>query len=217
MSGTITIEGTDYSLSDGDYSLASIFKKEMVDGGMVPETVFHANVKSYHSDDSYRAFIQEMFDTKGDGHPSLLLVAVGGPGQIAETIRAARSHGIKSAMRGAARKEKPWEAKLMAVLSEVMHSAGSAYYAENKEALFEKCGVPNDARTDDYIEVLVNSGKGNLGCKVHTVEATSKWGKEGKYSVTLAYRLDINNKTRASNKTTTAPANGAAEQQPSAK
>ena len=213
---TITIDGTDYSLTDGDYPLSEIFKKEMTDNGHVKEGLFEANVKSYHSDDNYRAFVQDAYDSEGSGHASLLLVAVGGPGMIAETIRQARKHGIKSALRAAAKKEKAWEAKLMGVLSEVMHEAGAAYYAANKEELFEKCGIPNDARTDDYIQALVNSGKGNLGCKVHTVEGTSEWGKFGKYSVTLAYRLDINNKTRASNKDTVAPANGA-EAQPSAK
>lgn len=217
MSDTVTINGTDYSLTDGDYSLAAVFKKSSADAGHFSTDVFEANVVSYHSDESFRAFVQDAYDEQGENHPNLLLVAFGGPAAIAKVMRDARKAGIKSALRGAARKEKPWEAKLMAVLSEVMHEAGAAYYAENKDSLFEKCGVPNDARTDDYVQVLVNSGKGNLGCKVHTMEATSQWGKEGKYSLTLAYRIDINNKTRASNKTTAAPANGEGEAQPSAK
>ena len=210
----VTINGTDYTLVDGNYLLADVFKKSSVDAGHIKGEVFNANVVAYHSDDSFRSFIQDGFDADGENHPNLLLVAFGGPGAIASVMREARKHGIKSALRGAAKKEKSWEAKLMSILAGVMHEAGAAYYAENKESLFEKCGVPNDSRTDDYIQVLVNSGKGNLGCKVHTMEDTSQWGKFGKYSVTMAYRIDINNKTRASHKT--APANGA-ETQPSAK
>ena len=102
----------------------------------------------------------------------------------------------------------------MKILAEVMHDAGKDYYEENKEALFEKCGVPNDARTDDYTQIIENTGKGNLGCKVHTKEATSQWGKEGKYSLTLAYRIDINNKTRASVKKTQTSTNGEAAAAP---
>ena len=217
---TVTIEGIDYSIQDGEYNLNKVFQLEMVDEGHVDKGVFLANVQAYHSDSSFRTFVQECVDAgQGDKikYAQLMLCAFGGPESVKDTVRSARAAGISSAARGGAKKDKPWEAKLMSALSAVMHDSGKRYFEENKEVLFEKCGVPNDARSDDYIELLVNSGKGNLGCKVHTVEATSKWGKEGKYSVTLAYRLDINNKTRASNKTTAAPANGAAEQQPSAK
>ena len=199
---TVTIEGIDYSIQDGEYNLNKVFQLEMVDEGHVDKGVFLANVQAYHSDSGFRTFVQECVDAgQGDKikYAQLMLCAFGGPESVKDTVRSARAAGIRSA------------------LSAVMHDSGKRYFEEKKEVLFEKCGVPNDARSDDYIELLVNSGKGNLGCKVHTVEATSKWGKEGKYSVTLAYRLDINNKTRASNKTTAAPANGAAEQQPSAK
>ena len=134
-------------------------------------------------------------------------------------MRDARKAGIKSALRGAPKKNKSWEAKVMAILSSVMHEAGKGYYAEHSAAMFEKCGVPNDARTADYIQMLVNSGKGNLGCKVHTLEnVTSEWGKTGDYAMTLAYRIDINNKTRASNKAPKVDAHtNGGEVQPSAK
>tara|TARA_R110000824_G_scaffold108475_3_gene255535 strand:- start:3005 stop:3664 length:660 start_codon:yes stop_codon:yes gene_type:complete len=217
---TITIEGTDYSLVDGNYDLSTIFKKEAAFGGAIPDgqTLFSANVKAYHSDDAYRSMVQDAFDSKGENHPTLLMVSFGGPGQIASLIREARKHGVKSALRGSQAKEKPWEAKLMAVLSEVMHSAGEQYFNDNKEALFEKCGVPNDARSDSYVEVLTNSGKGNLGCRVHSEQATSKWGRNAKYSWTLAYRIDINNKTRASSKAaeTNGAASAPAQSQPTA-
>ena len=211
---TITIEGTDYSLVDGNYDLSSIFKKDAAFGGAIPdgEALFGSNVKAYHSDDAYRAMVQEAYDSKGENHPTLLMVSFGGPGQIAELMRNARKHGVKSAMRGSQAKDKPWEAKLMAVLADVMHTAGEQYFNDNKDALFEKCGVPNDSRSDSYIEVLTNSGKGNLGCKVHSEQATSQWGKTAKYSTTLAYRIDINNKTRASSKGTVS--NGASTAAP---
>ena len=201
---TITIEGIDYSLVDGDYDLSAMFKKDTAYSGGIPdgEAIFGANVKAYHSDDAYRAMVQEAYDEDGEHAPLLLMVSFGGPGQIASMIRTARKHGVKSALRGSQAKDKPWEAKFMAVISEVMHKAGEQYFLENKDSLFEKCGVPNDARSDNYIEILTNSGKGNLGCKVHSEQATSKWGKEAKYSWTLAYRIDINNKTRASAKKT---------------
>lgn len=201
---TITIEGTDYSLVDGNYDLSAIFKKDAAFGGSIPdgETLFNANVKAYHSDDSYRSMVQDAFDSKGENHPTLLMVSFGGPGQIASLIREARKHGVSSALRGSQARDKPWEAKFMGVLSEVMHTAGEQYFQENKDSLFDKCGVPNDARSDSYIEVLTNSGKGNLGCRVYSEEATSQWGRHAKYSWTLAYRIDINNKTRASVKET---------------
>ena len=209
----VTIDGTDYSLNDGDYNLAAMFKKDAADQGHIQAEVFNANVVTYHSDESFKNLMREEYEKDGENAGICLLVAFSGPQSITDVGRAARRHGLKASTRSAAKRKKPWEAKVMAKLAKVMHKAGQEYFEANMQNIFEECGVPNDKRVGDFVQLLVNSGKGNLGSKVHTIEETSQWGKPGPYAVTLAYRLDINNRTRASNKApkANAPVNGAGD------
>jgi len=79
----------------------------------------------------------------------------------------------------------------------------SDYYEANKEELWSKCEVPTSERSDDYSDMLINTGRGTLGYRVDQWEGVSpKTDAQGKFAITLTYRLDANNKGRAVRKET---------------
>lgn len=211
---SITVDGIDYALVDGNYDLGSLFKRNIVDAGQISEEVFNANVVAYHTDDKFKSFVQSAFDDGGENNAQLLLVAFGGPSAILDFIRSAKEHGIKGARRGTKRNTRAWQSQMIEALSAVGHKAMQEYFADNKDELFQKCGVPNESRQDSYEDMLVATGRGTLSYKVSMWEGVGASDDHGKFAISLAYRLDANNKGRAKRKTT----NGVAESaQPSAK
>ena len=201
---SININGTDYETVSDGYDLEVVFSKKMVDGGMCTQEIYESNVVAYHSQEAFQNFVNDAFDNGGERNPQLLLVALGGPGAIGDLIKNARSFGIKGTRAGTARKQRAWQTNLIEALVGIGHGAMSDYYNENKEELFTKCSVPTDAQSDDYSQMLINTTRGTLGYRVDQWEGTSpKTGAEGKFAITLTYRLDANNKGRAVRKDTT--------------
>lgn len=201
---SINIKGTDYETDCGGYDLEVVFSKKMVDGGMVSQDIYESNVVAYHSQEAFKNFVNDAYDNGGDRNPQLLLVALGGPGAIGDLIKNARSHGIKGTRAGTVRKQRAWQTNLIEALVAVGHGAMQEYYDANKQDLWSKCNVPTDAQSDDYSNMLINTTRGTLGYRVDQWEGTSpKTGAEGKFAITLTYRLDANNKGRAQRKETT--------------
>ena len=199
---SITISGTDYALADGEYNLEVIFNRKMV-GSMVKEEVFEKNVIAYHEQEAFKSFVQTAYDAGGSDSGQLLLVSLGGPAAIGELIKSARSAGIKSARSGTVRKTRAWQTNFIQALVEIGHTAMSEYYDANKEELWSKCEVPTSERSDDYSDMLINTGRGTLGYRVDQWEGVSpKTDAQGKFAITLTYRLDANNKGRAVRKET---------------
>jgi len=128
---------------------------------------------------------------------------LGGPGAIGELIKNARSFGIKGTRAGTVRKQRAWQTDFIEALVGIGHGAMEDYYNEHKQELWTKCKVPTDAQSDDYSNMLINTTRGTLGYRVDQWEGTSpKTGAEGKFAITLTYRLDANNKGRAQRKDT---------------
>ena len=199
---TITHAGTDYDLTVGDYDLEVIFSKKMVAGGMVEEEVFNSNVVAYHTVEPFRNFVNTTFADKGvEKNPQLLLITLGGPDSIVDFIKDARTAGIKGTRAGTARKQSSWMSQLIGALIPVGHSAMKDYYVANKEELWSKCSIPADAQSDDFVQMLINTGRGTIGYKCDEwTGVSSKTGDEGTYAINLNFRLDANNKGRAKRK-----------------
>ena len=82
------------------------------------------------------------------------------------------------------------------------------YYEEHKEKMWGDFKIPTEAQSDSFADMLINTGRGTLGCRVDQWEGVSpKTQDEGKYAINLNFRLDANNKGRAKRK----DSNGVAE------
>ena len=197
---SITIDGTDYTLTDGDYDLKALFKRNIVDAGQIKEGVFNANVVAYHTDDNFKSFVQAAYSDGGENSAQLLLVSFGGPDAIMQFVRMTKEHGIKGAKRGTRRSTRAWQSQLIEVLSAIGHKAMDDYFNDHKAELFTKCGVPTDAQKESFEDMLIATGRGTLSYKVSVWDGVGATGDQGSYAVSLAYRLDANNKGRAKRK-----------------
>ena len=193
---SIQVDGRVYSLTDGAYDLKVLFKHNIVLAGQIADAVFNANVINYYTDDSFKGFVRDAYDNGGDNAGQLLLVAFGGPGAIQEVMQSARSNGVKGSKQ-TSRRKRAWQSQLIEALVDHGHNAMSAYFNDNKAELMEKCGVPEDDRKENYEDMLISTGRGTLSYKVSTWEGDGAANKSGKYAISLAYRLDANNKGRA--------------------
>jgi len=186
-----------YETTDGDYNLDALFKKNIVDAGQIAASIFSANIAAYNNDDSFKSFVRAAYDGGGDNAPQLLLVAFGGPEAIKQVMKLARTHGIKGANKATARKGRAWQSQLIGAISDVGHRAMSDYFNDNKDELFEKCGVPTESRRDSFENMLMATGRGTLSHKVSSWDGVGKAGDKGGFAVSLVYRLDGNIKGRA--------------------
>jgi len=191
------VNGSSYETNDGDYNLDALFKKNIVDAGQIAASVFSANIAAYHTDDSFKSFVRAAYDDGGDNAAQLLLVAFGGPDAIKQLMKSARTHGIKGANKATARKGRGWQSKLIEAISNVGHRAMSDYFNDNKDELFEKCGVPTDSRRESFENMLMATGRGTLSHKVSSWDGVGKAGDKGSFAMALVYRLDGNIKGRA--------------------
>tara|TARA_R110000787_G_scaffold142168_1_gene255751 strand:- start:1076 stop:1717 length:642 start_codon:yes stop_codon:yes gene_type:complete len=193
---SINVDGREYALTDGDYDLKAMFKHNIVLAGQISEAVFNANVVSYYTDESFKGFATDAYTNGGDNAALLLLVAFGGPGAIGEVMQSARSNGMKGTKQ-AARRKRAWQSQLIEALVGHGHNAMSTYFNDNRDELMETCGVPVEDRRENYEDMLIATGRGTLSYKVRTWEGDGAANKDGKYAISLAYRLDANNKGRA--------------------
>mgnify|MGYP003110377482 CR=1 FL=1 len=212
---SITVDGKEYALTDGSYDLKSIFKHNIMLAGQIAESVFNANVVNYHNDIAFKSFVNDAYDANGENAGSLLLVAFGGPGAIQELMQSAAAHGLKGAKRATARRKRAWQSQLIEALVGHGHDAMRKYFDENRDELMEKCDVPVDDRKENYEDMLIATGRGTLSYKVSMWEGSGATNTGGKYAISLAYRLDANNKGRAKkSKAPEASTNGVSTQAP---
>jgi len=207
---SINVNGTDYETQVGELDLKVVFNHNAIESGLVTQDIFESNVVAFHTSEGFRNFVTKAYSNeKAEKNPQLLLVSMGGPDSIGSLIREARAAGIKSARAGTARRQRAWQTNLIEALVGVGHKAMSDYYDANKQDLWSKCSVPTDAQSDNYADMLINSGRGTLGYKVERWDGVSpKTGDEGTFAITLTYRLDANNKGRAKRK---GPSNGVSD------
>lgn len=198
---SINVNGTDYSLTDGDYDLSAMFHKQMSEQGAFPKEKFTKNVVAYHETEAFRTFVQNAYNQEVDGgpdSPQLFLVTFGGPEAIQSVLGNSRKAGIKGARAGQQRKSRAWQTNFAEAMTGIGWSAMEDYYNTNKEELFSKCGIPNESRTDDFVTMLINTGRGTLGCRVAQWKGvSSKSGVDGTFPINLGFRLDANNKGRS--------------------
>ena len=213
---TIMIDGREYPLVDGAYDLKVLFKHKIVMANQIAESIFNANVVNYYVDDAFRGFVRDAYDdleTGGEDAPQLLLVAFGGPGAIQVVMQSARDNGVRGAQRVTARRKRAWQSQLIEALVGHGHDAMSAYFNANREELMEKCGVPVEDRKENYEDMLIATGRGTLSYKVSMWAGEGATNAVGSFPISLAYRLDANNKGRAKkSKAPEASANGVSTQ-----
>lgn len=183
-------------LNDGEYNLASLFKQNIVHSGQISEETFTQNLTAYYADEPFRSFVRSAYDQGGENAPQLLLIAFGGPGAIKELMRSAKAHGIQGSSKGTVRRTRAWQSQLIEAMSMVGHQAMVNYFNENKDDLFNKCGVPVTDRADNWENMLVATGRGSLSWKVGAWEGVGVSGDDGKHAIAISYRIDANVKGR---------------------
>jgi len=190
----IEFEGTEYSLEGTDgVDLEEVFKRSVATT-LNQEDSFVANIVAYHTNERFRTLV----DDKKDEIGIMMLIACSGPTGVKDLIDAARAHNVAGAGRGAVKRQRAWTSTISEVVFSQGWDAMETYYAENKESLWEKYKVPNDARKDTFAEVAASTGKGSWSRSVadyNGVSAATGEACQGKISIVL--RLDANNKGRA--------------------
>jgi hypothetical protein len=196
---SITVDGNEYALNVDGYDLSVIFRQNIVKAGQIAESVFNANVVNYHSDETFRGIINSVFDEHGEGNYVLIAIAFGGPGAAQGMADIYSNNGapLKGAKRETARRKRAWQSQLIEALVVIGHDAMRKHFDENRDELMESCGVPVDDRKENYEDMLIATGRGTLSYKVSMWEGEGATNKTGSFPISLAYRMDANNKGRA--------------------
>lgn len=195
---TISYNGVDYQTTVDGKDLGVIFNYTMAASVPAAGTdKFAANVAAYHTNDAFRKFVDEQYETSGQMAAGLLMVVFGGPGAIESIVKAAKSSGLVKTVPGVKRVTH-WSKSLLKALTSCGVAAMNTFLDESRDELKKTCGIPDDVDfSGDLVAVLQQTGKQSVGSKIGENSGIGAGGGEGPHAIRMKFEIDINNPARS--------------------